>query len=758
MRSAAVGSMVVCAWVVAGAAGVVTDTVHAESIAAAASVASPASAAPAAPAATAIKPAADDPADIPFASAHAAGTSTPSTTNAWGGERTGGQATLSDRVVSYWINADLDAVKHAVAGSEHMTWRNRSDRAVSRVYFHLYLNGFKNNGSTWFTERKVLTAHGQSRGAASLEKGQWGWIDLKQVKQGSTSLAWHYVQPDGGPATDQSVACIELAQPIPAGGTLTLDIDFLSQLPRVVERTGWWGDFNLVGQWFPKIGVLELAGERGATAPRWNVHEFHFNSEFYADFGSFDVHLTAPSDYTVGAVGKLADQPTQAQGKTTYHFVQGDVHDFAWVAAKGYKTLDGTWQGPGSPKVAVRVIYPAEYAASAAPTLKSTIDSLGYFSRTLGAYPYETITAVVPPYNASEAGGMEYPTFFTSEGYKEIVPGTLNEYMSDFVNIHEFGHGYFYGLLASNEFEEPMLDEGMNEYWDDRMMRERNEDVVLATPLMKRLGVAPAMSGFMLDRLGAGLKQPADPLSQNSWDRLSSSSYNTVYSRTATAMHDLEERLGKSVMERAMRLYYQRWRFRHPSSADLRAALIDGSGDAKDVNAIFDQYVYGTAHIDDSVTDIDVAEVLPDAGVVATNGKPVESDQDALDKQITKQRTAWKKSHPKPAFDDEGPFPWRSTVTVFRDGASLPQLLRVTFADGTHQDVRWNDDRRWARFDFVKPGKVVSAELDSPQLVYLDANKLNDSLTTKPNGAASRRWAADFAAALEAFYAALVTL
>jgi hypothetical protein len=754
MRSAAVGSMVVCAWVIAGA-GVLGGIAQAEPAAVATSVASPPSAAPNA---TAIKPAGVDPADIPFASAHAAGPGTPSAPNAWGGERTGKESTLSDRVVSYQINADLDAAKHAVTASEHMTWRNRSDREVERVYFHLYLNGFKSNGSTWFTERKILTAHGQSRGAASLEKGQWGWIDLKQIKQGSTSLAWHYVQPDGGPATDQSVVCIDLAQPVPAGGTLALDIDFFSRLPRVVERTGWWGDFNLVGQWFPKIGVLELAGERGATAPRWNVHEFHFNSEFYADFGSFDVHLTVPSDYTVGAVGKLQGQPTQAQGKTTYHFVQGDVHDFAWVAAKGYKTLDGAWQAPGSPKVAVRVIYPAEYAATAAPTLKSTIDSLGYFSNTLGAYPYETITAVVPPYNASEAGGMEYPTFFTSDGYKEIVPGTLNEYMSDFVNIHEFGHGYFYGLLASNEFEEPMLDEGMNEYWDDRMMRERNEDVVLATPLMKRLGVAPAMSGFMLDRTAADLKQPADSLSQNSWDRLSSSSYNPVYSRTATAMHDLEERLGKSVMERAMRLYYQRWRFRHPSSADLRAALIDGSGDAKDVNAIFDQYVYGTAHIDDSVTDIDVTEVLPNAGVATINGKPVESDQDTLDKQIKKRRDAWEKAHPKPKFDDEGPFPWRSTVTVFRDGASVPQLLHITFADGTHQDVRWNDDRRWARFDFLKPAKVVSAELDPPQLAYLDANKLNDSLTTKPNGGASRRWTADFAAALEAFYAALVTL
>ena len=70
---------------------------------------------------------------------------------------------------------------------------------------------------------------------------------------------------------------------------------------------------------------------------------------------------------------------------------------------------------------------------------------------------------------------MEYPTFFTAEGYATVKPNTLTSYLLDFVNIHEFGHGYFYGLIGSNEFEEPMLDEGLNEYWDLRMLRERGQ-------------------------------------------------------------------------------------------------------------------------------------------------------------------------------------------------------------------------------------------------------------------------------------------
>jgi hypothetical protein len=260
-----------------------------------------------------------------------------------------------------------------------------------------------------------------------------------------------------------------------------------------------------------------------------------------------------------------------------------------------------------------------------------------------------------------------------------------------------------------------------------------------------------------MERLTAGLKHPYDPLGENAWDRFSSNSYGTVYSRTATAMHDLEERLGKDVTEKAFREYYRRWHFRHPSAADLRATLIDVSGDARTVNEVFDQYVYGTARIDDRVASIDTQEVLPPAGSTIVDGRHTDGDGEALDKRIDQQRKDWAKAHPN-ARPGTGPFPWHSTVSVVRDGAPVPQTLRVTFADGSHQELRWNDDRRWARFEFTGPAKVVSAELDPQRKLYLDADKLNDSRTVESDGAASRRWSADFAALVQAFFSFLVSL
>ena len=97
-------------------------------------------------------------------------------------------------------------------------------------------------------------------------------------------------------------------------------------------------------------------------------------------------------------------------------------------------------------------------------------------------------------------------------------------------------------------------------------------------------------------------------------------------------------------------------------------------------------------------------------------------------------------------------------MTVRRDGAPVPQLLRVKFADGSGEDVRWHDDRRWGRFVFTRPAKVISAALDPEQKVYLDANKLNDSLATRADGTVSRHWSADVASLLQTFYALVGSL
>jgi hypothetical protein len=679
---------------------------------------------------------------IPFAPANAAAVSVPSAANAWGGARGGSEPTLSDRVVDYQIDATLDPLNHTVAGKQKLTWRNRSAVAVRSVFLHLYMNAFESANSTFLTEQRRRGGGGRS--GIDIRDGEWGHIELRSVAQGGARVEWSFVHPDGGPAQDHTVVRLDLPAPVAAGASTTLDIDFLTQLPRVVARTGYFGSFHLVGQWFPKIGVLELPGERGATAPRWNVHEFHLNSEFYADFGNYDVRLSVPKDYTVGATGELQGAPTEKNGLVTRRYVQGDVHDFAWTADnRSARPLEDSWSGAGSPCVKVTVIYPPEYAASAAPAMKAAKDSLTYFSSTLGPYPYKTLTVVIPPHNAEDAGGMEYPTFFTAEGYKDVAPGSLESTLLDLVTIHEFGHGYFYGILASNEFEEPMLDEGLNEYWDGRMLRERRQDLYASTPLIRAIGIDPRVRIFDVERLASPREEAADAPGQNSWNRLQG--IGPVYARSATVMRDLEERIGKDAMERGFKEYYKRWKFRHPSIADLREVLAETSGQRAAVEAVFAQQVYQVNKVDDRVDAITSVEELPQPGTSQVKGAWVEENEKALDERIETIRKQWKKAHPE-AKDGTGPFAFITTVTLRRRGAAVPQTLVVRFADGSSETVAWNSDDKWQQFKWTRPAKAVSAELDPKRMHYLDVNKLDDSRTMKADGSASRRWSADFAA------------
>lgn len=697
-------------------------------------------------AATPPAPAADG---IPLAPPDAAAVRTPSAPDAWGGPRTGTEPTLSDRVVKYRIHATLDPEKHTVTGRQQLTWRNRSDREVRSVYLHLYLNAFEGPGSTYYTEQRERGF--EFRSGEGTREGEWGWMRLTRVEQAGARVPWRYVQPDGGPATDRTVVRLDLPHPVAPGDSTTLDIGFLDQLPRVVARTGYYGSFHLVAQWFPKIGVLELPGERGATTPRWNVHEFHLHSEFYADFGEYDVTLTVPKGYTVGATGALAGKPVERDGMVSHRYLQGDVHDFAWTADKRYaEPMVKTWRGPRGP-VEVRVLHHPEFP-NANVVMQATIDSLDYFSRTLGPYPYRTVTAVVPPYNADEAGGMEYPTFFTADNVVDARPGTPGRWALDFVTIHEFGHGYFYGILASNEFEEPFLDEGLNQFWNQRMLRERDQDLQLARPWMRRLGIDLGVPSFDIDRVGAMNDDPRDPLGQNSWNRSSSRSYGTVYSRTSTAMRELESRLGAAALERAFKAYYQRWKFRHPSTADLQQALAESSGRPELVARVFEQQVYGASAVDDRIVGLRSEERLPLPGMRMHRGKHVEVTQARLDKAVADLRERWRKAHPE-AKEDAGPFPYRTVVELSRSGAPVPQVLEVRFADGSTRRVAWNDDRRWARFEFTTRSRAVSAQLDPEGVVHLDAARLDDGRALEADGSASRRWSFDFAALLQSLFA-----
>ncbi len=597
---------------------------------------------------------------------------------------------LSRRLVSYTMDVTLVPDTRTVTGTERLTWRNPDSVPVSELQFHLYLNAFKDENSTFMKE-----SGGVHRGNRAEDADPWGGMQITRMQivqdagadltpaipsPGSTDLTDRitFIQPDDGNASDQTVISVALPRAVEPGETLALDIDFESRLPEIVARTGWKtgesGDpFFMVGQWFPKIGVYEVPGQRyvpeDAETGRWNTHQFHANSEFYADFGTYDVTITTPAAFEVGASGLLQDEIMEG-GFRTVRYMADDVHDFAWTASPDFLVYEDTWR-----HVNIRLLLQPVHEGQAERHFSAAKTALEHYDDWVGEYPYTTLTLVD---GIGGSNGMEYPTLITCGTFYRL-PEWLRAL--EMVTVHEFGHQYFYGLLASNEFEEAWLDEGMNSYIETRIM----DDTYGTGSMMDVAGLK--ISDKSAQRL-AYTKNKASRVRmfENSWEYPFGDYGTGSYSKPATVMNTLERYLGWETQHRFLRTYYERWRFRHPTTRDLQEVAEEVSG--KDLDWFFDQYVYGTATVDYAI----------DPPLLVSR-----QEEEGADVQF------------------------RNRVRVERKGEGIfPQTLLVRFDDGSEEIREWDGEDKWIEFEFVKPARISEAYIDPENLILLDTNRLNN--------------------------------
>ena len=370
---------------------------------------------------------------------------------------------LSPRNASYAITARLDPASRTIRGDEILTWRNPSSRPATTLQFHLYYNAWRNTRSTWMRERRL------GRGDPALvnrPEADWGWIDVTSIRliggaaPGDITARMRFVAPDDGNADDRTVLEVPLDRAVAPGETLNVQIAWSARVPRTFARTGTIGNYYFVAQWFPKIGVLQDAG--------WNCHQFHSSTEFFSDFGTYDVRLTVPAAWLVGATGVERDTRDEGDGSTTHHYYQEDVHDFAWTTSPDYVERRARFEHPALPAVDMRLLLQPEHVAQADRHFEATRAALKYYGEWFGPYPYGHITIVDPAWQ-SQTGGMEYPTLFTA-GTRWITPTGVT--VPEGVTIHEAGHQFWYGIVASNEFEHAWMDEGFNTFSTARAIDE----------------------------------------------------------------------------------------------------------------------------------------------------------------------------------------------------------------------------------------------------------------------------------------------
>ncbi len=599
----------------------------------------------------------------------------------------------SRHVVDYRIQAQLVPEKRAVSGIEALSWLNDSDVPISELQFHLYLNAFKNNRSTF-----MLESGGRNR-AFKHDDSHWGYTQIHGIQvRGGADLTGsiEYIQPDDDNPDDQTVMRVLLPEPVPPQEWITLEIEFTAKLPKVFSRSGFHGDFYMVAQWFPKIGVLQ-DGE-------WNCHQYHSNSEFFADFGVYRVEITTPEDYVVGATGERIDVVDNSDGTKTATYYQEDVHDFAWTACPDFVEFREEYH-LDDPEVNTEIILLVhrEHLKFKSRYLSALKNGLEFYSRNYGPYPYAAITLVDPAPGAMGAGGMEYPTLFTSMTMVGIPAGLR---MPEMVTIHEFGHNYWYGMIGSNEFEEAWLDEGFNTYSEIKAMAEYYGDEASLIHLGRI-----KISDFAFQRFQLAASGNLDPVLKNSWDYFNGGSYSlNSYGKGAFVLLMLENVLGEDVMSRVMKTYFERWRFKHPKTGDFIAVAEEISG--RDLDWFFGPLLNSTGKLDYGIGGLRCREIPVRRGFF---GEPAEGLAAA-------------------AAEEEKVF--RSAVSVVRRGEIVfPQRIKVVFENGEEIIESWEGRERWKRFVYRLPSRVVSAQIDPENKVVLDGNLLNNSRTIKENKA-----------------------
>src|SRR6185436_4548308 len=258
----------------------------------------------------------------------------------------------------------LDPRTRLLTGDERLTWRNPAAIPAAALRFHLYYNAWRDTASSWMRERSLAAGDPD---AAARRDSDWGSIDITSVRLGDgtdVTGRLRYIAPDDGNADDRTVAEVPLERAVAPGETIDLRIAWTSHVPRTFARTGAIGNYFFLAQWFPKIGVLEDGG--------WNCHQFHLTTEFFADFGSYDVRLTVPSGWVVGATGVERERRDSGDGTTTHRFQQDDVHDFAWTTSPHYVEHRARFEHPTLPPVDMRLLLQPEHAGQEARHFDAT--------------------------------------------------------------------------------------------------------------------------------------------------------------------------------------------------------------------------------------------------------------------------------------------------------------------------------------------------------------------------------------------------
>ncbi len=575
----------------------------------------------------------------------------------------------SPKIANYDIRVDFDHSAKKALCTQDLRWKNTSPDTIHELRMYMYMNAFKDLNSTYLRGGDS-NVFGQD--LLSRSKDEWGYIKITKITdRAGIDLEQKYIQPNDQNPDDQSVVAITLNDPILPGETKPFYLNFEVKLPKTIVRPGFGkDDFFLFVHWFPQVGVYEQ-DKNGSWG--WNCHQFMRGTEFFADFGDYNVVINASDHLVIGGSGCRISE-TKNSGEQTVEFQAHDIIDFGWVAYPKYEMYTSTFMG-----VDIEILMPPEHCQFADRYLKAIEHSLEYLNKNIGKYPYPKITVVDPPVHTLNSGFMEYPMMITCATFYGI-PKSVRSVES--LVIHEFTHMYFMATLASNEKEEAWLDEGFVTYYEDRILDHYyGEKGSFFNVLGFRSGNA---ENSRLEY--TGLPNPSvGAIARPGWE-FRGSYKGLIYAKTATMLKTLEGIVTRPIMDEIIQTYFEAYKFKHPKEADFRKIVDEVLSRHRlelpfDAETFFDQCLHGTDICDFELSHLD--------------GNTIEVKQNG--------------------------------------GITVPVEVEIVFENGEKKIEVWDGKGGSKTFGFSDDSPIVSAHIDPGQKIYLDIDFTNNSITKKSN-------------------------
>jgi hypothetical protein len=502
--------------------------------------------------------------------------------------------------VNYNIEVTLDDNKHELQGVINISYVNNSPDTLQYLYFHLWPNAYKNI-NTAFAKQQVENGEIDFRFSYRADQGYIDGLDFVV-----NNLPAQFI-PD---STHIDYGILKLNNPLYPGGELTIKTPFHVKIPESYSRLGHVEQSYQITQWYPKPAVYDKTG--------WHPMPYLDQGEFYSEFGTFNVKITLPANYVVGASGdlktvseslwldSLADGskkawqeqsfPESSKQTKTLQYELNNAHDFAWFADKRFKVKKDQALLANGDTVVCWAMYTSDAKKgvwnSAAQYVANSIE---HYSKYLGYYPYKVATAVEGALSAG--GGMEYPTI-------TIVGSATNKKQLETITVHEVGHFWLYGILGTNERRYPWMDEGINSFYENLYFEDNYPNQTLldmpGADKVLDLGWAKRAYQSQLLYLYSATRNEDQALGLASEDFTALNYGAIVYAKGAVAMKYLRGYLGDSIYDAAMHRYFDEWKFKHPQPEDLRQVLETSTG--KNLGWFFDEVINTDKRLDYAIT------------------------------------------------------------------------------------------------------------------------------------------------------------